>query len=359
MDPLLNEIKATLANQLTSLAESLDISSSDRVMSLESNSNSYIIYGILLPFYIGCDTFLLPPQITKQSPEVWSRIVERHKITCLISRAREFSWATQIQGCDISLKCLENVILLDGRQMTSLSYAQSASLALAERLELDPRCVKSLITSDLGGAIGYINLISREANLVVSRDSIQNGHVRFGQKPTLDSIEIPAHMNLLNEIQLIIVEENEVDKSHVTPLDQSSVGQIFVKSDFFKNSVFGLDNLSKFIFGREIEGVPGTWVNTGLTGAIVPDNTTNQSETQPDVQPTKESKLIILGQSEEVIPISSLGEADVNLDIYSWDILSTILSIDQSLMIFQQRCHVFSVNVAGQPRLVITAELKV
>ena len=168
------------------------------------------------------------------------------------------------------------------------------------------------------------------------------------------------HMNLLNEIQLIIVEEDEADKTHVTPLDQSSVGQIFVKSDFFKNSVFGLENLSKFIFGREIEGVPGTWVNTGLTGAIVPDNNSNsQSETQPDVQPTKESKLIVLGQSEEVIPISSLGEADMNLDIYSWDILSTILSIDQSLMIFQQRCHVFSVNVAGQPRLVITAELKV
>ena len=63
----------------------------------------------------GCDTFILPPEITKQSPEVWARIVDRHKITCLLTRAREFSWATQTHDYakDVfSLKSLSNVILL-------------------------------------------------------------------------------------------------------------------------------------------------------------------------------------------------------------------------------------------------------
>ena len=65
----------------------------------------------------GCETFILPPQITKQSPEVWARIVERHKISCLISRAREFSLATQIQDFGpfkgvLSLRSLKSVVLL-------------------------------------------------------------------------------------------------------------------------------------------------------------------------------------------------------------------------------------------------------
>ena len=37
----------------------------------------------------------------------------------------------------------------------------------------------------------------------------------------------------------------------------------FEKSDFFKNSVSGLEKVSQFMFNREIEGVPGSWANTG------------------------------------------------------------------------------------------------
>ena len=205
-----------------------------------------------------------------------------------------------------------------------------------------------------GGAIGFMPLIKtddedRVTNLVITRDSLQNGFTTFSSTPSLDSIEIPSAITLLNEIQLLIVEETIDDEevSKVTPIAESQIGQIYAKADFFKNSVFGLDAKTKFIFNREIDGVPGAWANTGLTGTIVTSTETG------------ESKLVVLGLNKEIFPVSSVVNPELQLSIFTWDILATLLSIDQQMMIFQQRLHVFHINVANLPRLVICVELKV
>ena len=63
-----------ISHQLVALSSSLGLMPGEKVLSLESPSSSFIINGILLPLYLGCDLFLLPAQVTKQSPEVWPRI---------------------------------------------------------------------------------------------------------------------------------------------------------------------------------------------------------------------------------------------------------------------------------------------
>ena len=154
-------------------------------------------------------------------------------------------------------------------------------------------------------------------------------------------------------VEEIIDESRDFESGQVTsdvqvqPVAESQIGQIFAKADFFKNSVFGLEAKTKYIFNREICGVPGAWADTGLTGTIVTSSVDSQS------------KLVILGLNNEIVPVSSVVNPELQLNIFSWDLLATILSIDQQMMIFQQRLHVFHINVANLPRLVICAELKV
>ena len=77
---LVQTSQSALASQLVALSTSLDLKSGEKVLALESPSSSFIINGVLLPLYLGCDLFILPAQVTKQSPEVWPRIVEKHNI---------------------------------------------------------------------------------------------------------------------------------------------------------------------------------------------------------------------------------------------------------------------------------------
>ena len=71
----------SLSNQLGTLVTHWNLSSDERLMSIESSSSEFLIVGVILPLYLGCDWFLLPPQLAKQSPEVWGRIVQRHAIS--------------------------------------------------------------------------------------------------------------------------------------------------------------------------------------------------------------------------------------------------------------------------------------
>ena len=82
---LVQTSQSSLASQLVALSASLELKSGEKVLALESPSSSFIINGTLLPLYLGCDLFILPAQVTKQSPEVWPRIVEKHNIQELLT----------------------------------------------------------------------------------------------------------------------------------------------------------------------------------------------------------------------------------------------------------------------------------
>ena len=53
---------------------------------------------------------------------------------------------------------MKHVLLLDGDSVSALLYARGVLLTLTERLDLDPTCAKSLVNSQLGGAIGFVSL---------------------------------------------------------------------------------------------------------------------------------------------------------------------------------------------------------
>ena len=145
----------SLSSQLSTLSESWNLTNSDRVLSIESPSNEFFICGVLAPIFSGADLFLLPPALAKQSPEVWARISERHQVTRLICRAREFSWATQAApDINLDLSLIDSVILVDGRHPTCLNYATNAAYSLKERYKFKPETLKGIVWSDCGGVIG-------------------------------------------------------------------------------------------------------------------------------------------------------------------------------------------------------------
>ena len=337
----------SLSIQLSSMIEHWKLSSRERILSVESVSNEFLICGVFLPLYFGGDVFLLPPQLAKQSPEVWGRIVERHSITSIFCRAREFSWATQAAGeVELDLSNIRNVFLLDGRQPTCLNYATTASYTLHDRFKLNPTSVKGIVWSDTGGAIGTILTSAptgdglSPTSLLLKRDTVQSGVVELTEVPSPKCILLPGYMQLVNDLQLIVVKESA---SQIRPIDNDEMGTIYVRVEYFKsNALVNLQSASKHIFNCRIEGLPGTWVNTGLIGCQLND------------------AIVIIGTSDETFPVAPLdSEPSSRISVHpvTWDLLATILTDDREGMIFRQRVHVYSIPIASSNKLIVSAEL--
>ena len=339
-----------LSHQLVALSSSLGLMPGEKVLSLESPSSSFTINGLLLPLYLGCDLFLLPAQVTKQAPEVWPRIVEKHNIQCLISRSREFSWATQTTSTTLclSVKSLRHVLLLDGAQVSCLLYAQNASYQLAEKFELDANIVKSLIFIELGGTLGYVQLndtsTEEHGSLRFSRGTLQLGtcvETVSQTSSSLNTVELPFYVTLLDHVQLVIGEDG-------APVGRGTPGHVYAKAEWIShNEVLGLgEHVSRATFARQLDGLPGGWASTGLHGSVI--------------QRGVKDEFVCLGTSDDVIPCACLTDAEDEevMDLYRWDVMGTLLSVDQQLHIYHQRLHMFTVNIVHHPRLVLAIELK-
>lgn len=268
---------------------------------------------------------------------------------CLISRSREFSWATQTTSTQcITVKTLRNVLLLDGAQVSCLLYAQNASFQLAEKFELNSDTVKSLIFSDVGGALGYVRLNDccndNHGSLRFSRGTLQLGtcvETISQTSSSLNTIELPFYVTLLPAVQLVIGEND-------SPVSRGTPGTVFAKAPWLSpNMILGLgDQVTKATFGRNLEGIPGNWTITGLHGAVIQHESCDQ--------------LVCLGTTDDVIPVACLAdnEEETVMDLYRWDVMGTLLSVDQNLQIYHQRLHMFTVDIFHHPRLVLCIEVK-
>ena len=106
--------------------------------------------------------------------------------------------------------------------------------------------------------------------------------------------------------------------------------------------IIGLgEAVTKNTFQRQLEGVPGTWVASGLHGSII--------------ERSEKEQLVCLGSLGDVLSCASLGGEE--MDLYRWDVLGTVLSVDQLRHIFQNRLHLYTVNIVHQPRLVLSLEI--
>ena len=342
----------SLSAQLNLMAHTTGLNSNSRVLSLESHSNEFLVTGVLLPLFVGCELFILPPNLAKQSPEVWCRIADRQGISDIFCRAREFSWAS---ATDLAFQCdltnLKAINLIDGRQPTCLNYAVSACYKIRRRISIEPEAIFGIIWSDTAGFLGRIKSANptnsgfSSTALLVDRLMLQSGLIELHQEPSPKCILFPGYLEISPELQLICAktENNSEGEKKVIPCFQNDVGNIWVRSDALKDKYLAnLPSLSDNTFNVSISGVPGTWVDTGLIGAQVDD------------------KVFIISSAEEHFPVAAADiDASSNISIMpiQWDLLATIITADKTAMIFRQRCHVYTVRIASSFKLVISAEL--
>ena len=151
-------------------------------------------------------------------------------------------------------------------------------------------------------------------SLLLKRDMIQSGVAELTETPSPKCLLLPGYMTLINDIQLIVV-KNQAQSAN-QPLENGEIGGVFVRAEFLKNSsLVNLESASKHIFNCRIEGLPGSWVNTGFTGCQLDD------------------AVIIIGTNDEIIPVAPLDlepSSNISLQPITWDLLATILTDDRS-----------------------------
>ena len=118
---------------------------------------------------------------------------------------------------------------------------------------------------------------------MVNRDIFQSGFIELAESPSPKCILLPGRLDAITDLQLLVARE---DKETVKPIENDEIGSIFVRTEYLRsNQLVQLETASKFLFSRKIEGIPGSWVNTGLAGAQLADGS-----------------CILVGNQEELFP---------------------------------------------------------
>ena len=179
----------------------------------------------------------------------------------------------------------------------------------------------------MGGSLGYVQLnqtTDNQGSLRFSRGTLQLGtcvETVSQTSSSLNTIELPFYVTLLESIQLVIAEGDN-------PVTRGTPGSVYAKADWLSNNVIlGLgDQVTKSTFSRSLDGLPGGWTSTGLHGSIIKHQDTDQ--------------FVCLGATDDVIPCACLSDNDENqevMDLYRWDVMGTLLSVRgrQTFLVFK------------------------
>ena len=155
--------------------------------------------------------------------------------------------------------------------------------------------------SDTGGVIGNITCSkactetesTKPVSLLVNRDLFQSGFIELADSPSPKCILLPGRIDAITDLQLLVARENN---DLVKPVENDEIGSIFVRTEYLRsNQLVALDTASKFIFSRKIEGIPGSWVNTGLAGAQLGDGSCVLVGSQEELFPGKGQTFYLQG----------------------------------------------------------------
>ena len=124
---------------------------------------------------------------------------------------------------------------------------------------------------------------TKPLSVLVNRDIFQSGFIELAESPSPKCILLPGRLDAITDLQLLVARE---DKETVKPVENDEIGSIFVRTEYLRsNQLVQLETASKFLFSRKIEGIPGSWVNTGLAGAQLADGS-----------------CVLVGNQEELFP---------------------------------------------------------
>lgn len=296
-------------------------------------------HGILVSVFNGMHVIFIPYSLMKVDPASWMKMVTRFKASVAVVKSRDLHWSllAQKDHKDINLSSLRLLLVSDGANPWSLTSCDSF-LNVFQGKGLKPEAVCPCASSTEALTVSIRRPGRTGANAtgrgVLSMQSLSHGVVRVDNENSLTSLTLQDCGQVLPGGVAVVL------KLEGTPTlcKTDEVGELCVSAPYCGTSYWGLQGISKVVFGVSpvhSDGRPvgeQTFTRTGLLGFLGPGGL-----------------IFVCGSRDGLMTVTGRRH---NTD----DIIATVLAVEPMKFIYRGRIAVFSIKVLKDERIIIIAE---